>query len=119
MLLIFGRYQRDVMLPPSSDRCPRCQNVAQIHWRRQYKTGHFFFFPLFSFGEQISATCTVCGYSVYGRPPYPIPKMPFLDRSGILVPFIVLGGGMLAFFVFIGIAVAPAPPPMETPPSHG
>lgn len=111
MLLLIGRYRRDVMLPPSCDRCPRCQHVAHINWRRKYSTVHFFFFPLFSFGEQFTASCSVCGYTVMGRPPYPIPKMPFLDRSGVLVPMVGLAGAMMAFFVFIGVAVATAPPP--------
>ena len=115
---IFGRYQWDVMLPPSSDRCPRCQART---WRRSTGAASTrsatFLLPALSFGEQISATCTV-RLPVYGRPPLPDPEDAFssLDRSGILVPFIVLGGGMLAF-VFIGIAVATAPPPPPPTPS--
>lgn len=55
MILIFGRYNRTVNLPPTPGHCPACRTHASIFWRRHYKTGHFFFFPLFSFSEQHQA----------------------------------------------------------------
>jgi len=100
------------------DRCPRCQNVAQINWRRHYKTFHFFFFPMFSYGEQVMAACGVCGYTVMGRHPYPLPPLGFLDRMGFLVPFIVLAGGLLGSCVLVGAAVATAPPPPPPTAEH-
>ena len=55
MILIFGRYNRTVNLPPTPGHCPACRTHASIFWHRHYKTGHFFFFPLFSFSEQHQA----------------------------------------------------------------
>lgn len=118
MLLIAGRYVRNKMLPPTTDRCSRCHNVAQINWHRHYKTFHFFFFPMFSYGEQVMASCGVCGYTVLGRHPYPLPALGFLDRMGFLVPFIVLGGGLLGSCVLLGAVAATAPPPPPPTAEH-
>lgn len=111
MIFIFGRYRRAAQLPPTTGPCPACRSVATIHWQRHYKTGHFFFFPLFSFSEEHQATCGSCGYSMMGRYPAQAPPLPFLDRLGFLVPVGVGGAGLLAIVALFAWAVATAPPP--------
>jgi hypothetical protein len=85
--------------------------MATIYWRRHYKTGHFFFFPLFSFAEQHQASCGGCGYVAEGRHPGPLPPLPFIDRLGFLIPVGVGGAGLLGLIGLIVFAVATAPPP--------
>jgi hypothetical protein len=111
MLLIFGRYQRTRDLPPTTGPCAACRSVATIYWRRHYKTGHFFFFPLFSFSEQHEAACGACGSRFEGRYPVPPPPLPFLDRLGFLVPVGFGGAGLLGVVALVAAAIATAPPP--------
>lgn len=86
LVFLTGRYFRRKALPPTTDRCPRCQHVAQIHWRRTYETLHFFCFPLFSVGDTVTATCGVCGYWVYAPHPFVRDSTPFFDRFGWTIP---------------------------------
>ncbi len=111
MIFIFGRYKRTENLPPLVGPCPACRNVTTIHWRRHYKTGHFFFFPLFSFSEQHQAACGSCGYVAEGRYPGTLPPLPFIDRLGFLIPVGVAGAGLVGLIGLIAYAVATAPPP--------
>jgi hypothetical protein len=85
--------------------------MTTIHWRRHYKTGHFFFFPLFSFSEQHQAACGACGYTAEGRHPGPLPALPWIDRLGFLVPVGVLGTGLVGLISLVVFAIATAPPP--------
>ena len=85
--------------------------MSTIYWRRHYKTGHFFFFPLFSFAEQHQASCGACGYVAEGRHPGPLPPLPFIDRLGFLIPVGVAGAGLIGLIGLIAFAVATAPPP--------
>lgn len=80
-------------------------------WRHQYKTGHFFFFPLFSFAQRLTLNCSHCHYEMIAAYPGGKPPMPWLDRMGWLIPFGVVGAGIAAFVVLIGVAVATAKPP--------
>ena len=111
MIFIFGRYNRTATLPPSTGPCPACRQTATIYWRRTYKTGHFFFFPLFSFAEKHQAACGACGYQMEGRYPGPPPPLPFIDRLGFLVPLGVGGVAVIGFIALIAIGIATAPPP--------
>lgn len=111
MLLIFGRYNRTANLPPLPGSCPACRQSTTIHWRRQYKTGHFFFIPLFSFGEQHQYACGSCGYVAEGRYPVQAPPLPWVDRMGFLIPLGIAGSGIVGLIALIAVAVATAPPP--------
>lgn len=111
MVFIFGRYNRTENLPPTTGPCPACRQTATIYWRRTYRTGHFFFFPLFSFSEQHQAACGACGYVTEGRYPAPPPPLPFIDRLGFLVPLGVGGIALAGFIALIAVGIATAPPP--------
>jgi len=111
MIFVFGRYSRVENLPPTSGQCPACRAHARIYWRRTYRTGHFFFFPLFSFREQHQAACGSCGYVMEGRHPGPVPALPFIDRLGFVVPLGVGGAALVGFIALIAVSAATAAPP--------
>jgi hypothetical protein len=82
-----------------------------MNWRRQYKTGHFFFIPLFSFGEQHQCACDSCGYVADGRYPVQAPPLPWVDRMGFLIPLGIFGSGIFGLVALISAAIVTAPPP--------
>jgi hypothetical protein len=115
MFILLGRYAREKALEPTIDDCPHCRHRGIVNWKRSYKTIHFFFFPLFSVGDQTTATCGACGYVARSAYPHRLAPKPFLDRLGFVFPLGSLGALALLISILVGVAIANAPP--TRPPS--
>src|SRR5215467_260922 len=103
MIFIWGSYSRSQMLYEAA-MCDRCNKERNIEFRRVWRTGHFFFVPLFSYSHAVFSRCQHCKREGVAYFPRPLPSLPFMDRFGFLFPI----GAIAALFLVFGVAVASA-----------
>jgi hypothetical protein len=105
MIFIWGSYSRGETLHEEA-MCTRCSAERPIEFRRIWRTAHFFFVPLFSYGQAVLSQCRHCRREGVAYFPRPLPSLPFFDRLGFVVPL----GAISIFFVMIAVSIATATP---------
>ena len=53
MIFIWGSYSRQASLRETA-MCSRCNWLQPVSFQRVWRTGHFFFFPLFSIQKKVA-----------------------------------------------------------------
>lgn len=107
MFFIWGSYGREATFREVA-MCSRCSQPQPVEFRRVWRTGHFFFFPLFSYADRMLSRCQACGSEGAAHYPRPLPSLPMLDRLGWLFPVSAIA---LVFVLLVGLmALAPSAP---------
>ena len=101
MIFIWGSYARSQTLFEIAP-CSRCGVERPIEFLRTWRTGHFFFFPLFSFSECTHSRCEHCGRE--GVAWLPRRPLPFLDRFGWAFP--AAGFALLCILSMLSVSSA-------------
>src|SRR5687767_10799361 len=113
MIFIWGSYARNVVFHELAT-CTRCNCEREIEFVRTWRTGHFFFFPLFSYNEAVLSRCEHCRREGIASPTRAPVSLPFLDRLGWLFPVGALTAVFLLVMIFL-LSGSPPPPRASGP----